>query len=47
MGAAFLRMHGRLLSWYRDDLINRLIRNLRYLLSGHLTAAALGLIALA
>ncbi len=47
MDVAFRHVHRRLLSWYRDDLINRLIRNLGYLLSGHLTAAALGLIALA
>jgi O-antigen/teichoic acid export membrane protein len=40
-------MHGRLLSWYRDELINRLIRNVGYLLSGNLVAAALGLVALA
>lgn len=44
---ALRRLHGRLLSWYRDDLINRLIRNAGYLLSGNLVAAALGLIALA
>jgi hypothetical protein len=36
-------MHGRLLSWYRDELINRLVRNAGYLLSGNLVAAALGL----
>jgi O-antigen/teichoic acid export membrane protein len=40
-------MHGRLLSWYRDELINRLVRNAGYLLSGNLVAAALGLVALA
>jgi O-antigen/teichoic acid export membrane protein len=41
------RLHGRLLRWYRDELINRLIRNTGYLLSGNLVAAALGLVALA
>jgi O-antigen/teichoic acid export membrane protein len=40
-------MHGRLLSWYRDELINRLVKNAGYLLSGNLVAAALGLAALA
>jgi O-antigen/teichoic acid export membrane protein len=40
-------MHGRLLSWYQDELINRLVRNAGYLLSGNLVAAALGLVALA
>jgi O-antigen/teichoic acid export membrane protein len=44
---ALRRLHRRLLGWYRDDLINRLIRNLGYLLSGNLVAAGLGLIALA
>jgi glycosyltransferase involved in cell wall biosynthesis len=44
---AIRRLQGRLLGWYRDDLINRLIRNLGYLLSGSLVAAGLGLIALA
>lgn len=40
-------MRRRLLGWYRDDLIQRLIRNAGYLLSGNLTAAGLGLVALA
>jgi O-antigen/teichoic acid export membrane protein len=40
-------MHGRLLSWYRDELINRLVRNVGYLLSGNMIAAGLGLVALA
>ena len=44
---ALRRLHGRLLSWYRDELINRLVRNAGYLLSGNLVAAALGLVALA
>ena len=44
---AIRRLHRRLLGWYRDDLINRLIRNLGYLLSGNLVTAGLGLIALA
>jgi O-antigen/teichoic acid export membrane protein len=47
MDVASPRLHRRLLRWYRDDLINRLIRNVGYLLSGHLVAAGLGLIALA
>jgi O-antigen/teichoic acid export membrane protein len=44
---ALRRIHGRLLGWYRDELINRLIRNAGYLLSGNLVGAALGLVALA
>ena len=44
---ALRRLQLRLLRWYRDDLIQRLIRNAGYLLSGNLAAAGLGLIALA